>query len=438
MSTINVNGKRFSENVAKDTLRDEGLKPTKANLSRLAELAKDKNHNNYLSKSELSQGAKALVREMDGGTANGGVTPNKPIASVVKVPPASLERYQISVSDDKTTLTFDPRQPKNLFAARAAGAKSTKSVNIGHTFLGGVNVTIENAKGETSPFKDAKWVKKSFAEVVTDKDDLQRLKDNGYDIKAKRDILAANTVGDEKPTFFALRDSKLDENAPDPSGPNVKLAAKQDLTRGFVAICSETTIEWFGDRPQFTVKKPVVYLYPAKKTNVTVTVEPVGTFSAQYPSTTNGTWQMVATPDGTLFDPKTEKKYGYIFWEANNPGTLAIDPTKAHCVSAEHAETFLDAASMRLGLNDKEKTDFVSFWLPAMQKNALNLVQILTGEEVNAVAKMTVDPRPDCEIRVFLMFRAITDRVMAGSPPIPTLRRGTFTVVEWGGANLDE
>jgi hypothetical protein len=313
-----------------------------------------------------------------------------------------------------------------------------KSINVGHTFLGGVQVQLESASGVASPFTKGKWVKASFAEVVPNKEELARLKANGYDVNQKRDILSAVTEGDDKPTLFALRDLTIDKNAPEPKGgPNVKLA-KQDLTRGFVAICSEVTIEWFGDRPQFTVKKPVVYLYPSEKTTVTVKVEPKGTFSAQYPSAVDGTWRMIATPDGTLFDPVTERRYAYLFWEAEDGRALEIDPARAHNVRGADAERFLDDVSLELGLNVKEQTDFVSFWLPALAKNPLNLVQVMVGAEVEAIATMRVEPQPDAEVRVFLLFRGIAEPMAVGAPALPTLRRGRFTVVEWGGANLDE
>jgi hypothetical protein len=436
MRTINAHGKRFSENVARDVLADAGVKPTKANVARLAALTADKNDNDYLSRDELTKGARALVAELNGGGPSKELMPKASIASALKAPPASMGRYAISLSDDKTVLTFDPRQPKNFVGAMATA--KAKSINVGHTFLGGVQVQLESASGVASPFTKGKWVKASFAEIVPDKADLARLAANGYDVNKKRDILSAVTEGDDKPTLFALRDLTMDKNAPEPKGgPNVKLA-KRDLTRGFVAICSEVTIEWFGDRPQFTVKKPVVYLYPSEKTTVTVTVAPKGTFSAQYPSAVDGTWRMIATPDGTLFDPQTEKRYAYLFWEAENGRALEIDPARAHTVRGADAERFLDDVSLKLGLNVKEQTDFVSFWLPALAKNPLNLVQVMVGAEVEAIATMRVEPQPDAEVRVFLLFRGIAEPMAVGAPAIPALRRGRFTVVEWGGANLDE
>ncbi|MFO0729044.1 MAG: hypothetical protein U1E65_35015 [Myxococcota bacterium] len=439
MSTISIGGKRMNEDAAVALLKQYDIKPTKAHLERLAELTPDKDANNYLKKAELDKGAIALLHELKGGGNSGAATPDKPIQGVIDAAPLSQARYQISISDDHKTITFDPKQPKSLLMAKAAASKpKSKSVDVSHTFLGGVNVQIENQKGKLETFKDGRWVKKSFAEVAKSPDDLERLKAAGYNVHAKRDILVVNTKEDSSATFFATRDSKIDKDAPPPEGgPNVKLA-KQDLTRGFVAICTETTIEWFGDRPAFTVKKPVIYLYPEKKTNVTVKVDVVGEFSAQYPKTKFGTWNMVAMPDGTLFDPKTEKKYGYLFWEAKNPSALTIDPAKAYCVKSDESERFLEDAALRFGLNDREKTDFVSFWIAALEQNPYSLVQFLTDDECAAYASMSVEPKPDTEIRLFMMFQRVNKPVKVGSPVMPEKKREKFTVVEWGGANLDE
>jgi hypothetical protein len=147
---------------------------------------------------------------------------------------------------------------------------------------------------------------------------------------------------------------------------------------------------------------------------------------------------MIATPDGTLFDPVTERRYAYLFWEGEDGRALEIDPARAHNVRGADAERFLDDVSLKLGLNVKEQTDFVSFWLPALAKNPLNLVQVMVGAEVEAIATMRVEPQPDAEVRVFLLFRGIAEPMAVGAPALPTLRRGRFTVVEWGGANLDE
>ena len=42
------------------------------------------------------------------------------------------------------------------------------------------------------------------------------------------------------------------------------------------------------------------------------------------------------------------------------------------------------------------------------------------------------------EIRMFMLFQRVNKPVKVGSPALSLKKREKFTVVEWGGANLDE
>ena len=57
---------------------------------------------------------------------------------------------------------------------------------------------------------------------------------------------------------------------------------------------------------------------------------------------------------------------------------------------------------------------------------------------VEAIAKMTITPRPDSELRLFMMFQRVPEPVACGAPAVPMVKRTGFTAVEWGGVNLDE
>ncbi|MBP5492181.1 MAG: hypothetical protein J6Y08_04990 [Clostridiales bacterium] len=71
-----------------------------------------------------------------------------------------------------------------------------------------------------------------------------------------------------------------------------------------------------------------------------------------------------------------------------------------------------------------------------MQNNPYNLISFPT-KEYTEMAKLNVYPAPDTEIRVFMVFRGLTEAVdipAENALPMPSgvVRRG-FTVVEWGG-----
>ena len=64
-------------------------------------------------------------------------------------------------------------------------------------------------------------------------------------------------------------------------------------------------------------RKPVIYLYPKKKTKISVSVElHDAQIIAEYPKSKNGIWEIEASPRGNLVDLNSGKKYKYLFWEA--------------------------------------------------------------------------------------------------------------------------
>lgn len=61
-------------------------------------------------------------------------------------------------------------------------------------------------------------------------------------------------------------------------------------------------------------KKPVIYLYPEKTTEVDVKVNLDGKFTTTYPKYNDG-WNVVAEPDGTLHALDNKNSYYCLFWE---------------------------------------------------------------------------------------------------------------------------
>lgn len=451
---IEVNGFGLNKEVASRLLEDAGLKADKKTIAALVSHAKD-NHpkNEYLNRGELEAALKKLLddRKPD-------IRPTQSLEKVLGSVPKSLSRYNINLFDTdgnntKDMLTFDPvplkKQTSGSPQLRALGGAKAKSVDqeVGHTWKGGVTVQFKS-NGEAVPFNKGKWVTSSFSEMLLGRPDredaLARLKADGYNINAQRDFLVVNLKDHKEPIIFGLREgsdqkAKIEEKKQPAVGRMMMPQFNTDKRDyGFVSICTEVSVEHFGDQRLITVKKPVIYLYPEKKTTVSVHVQPNGAFAAQYPACQDGRWEMIATPEGTLFDPKTEKRYSYLFWEGTNPGALSIDEKRAFCVKAADAEKFLDDVAVRYALNDKERTDFVSYWIPALLRNPMSLVQFLEPPECAAYATLDVAPKPDAEIRLFMVFRRTDKLVKTGNPILPELRRGKFTVVEWGGANLDE
>ena len=88
-----------------------------------------------------------------------------------------------------------------------------------------------------------------------------------------------------------------------------------------------------------------------------------------------------------------------------------------------------------LGLNEKEKTDFITFWLPVLLRNKMSLCSFQTKKFFDDM-ELNVTPKPDSLIRVFLIIKKIDEPINIKEQKLVANERKGFTVVEWGGSNF--
>jgi hypothetical protein len=183
--------------------------------------------------------------------------------------------------------------------------------------------------------------------------------------------------------------------------------------------------------PGPVAKKPVIYLYPENETDVFVKLDFNGRLTCTYPEYGEG-WKVIARPDGTLIDAEG-KEYSCLFWEGES--AVDYDLQSGFCVKGEDTASFLEDALGKLGLTPREANEFIVFWLPMMQDNAYNLISFAaTGYTENA--KLAIDPAPDTLIRVFMVWKGVDSETELEPEELVTTERTGFTVVEWGGAEV--
>ncbi len=177
--------------------------------------------------------------------------------------------------------------------------------------------------------------------------------------------------------------------------------------------------------------KPVIYLYPERKTDVSVQLILDGTLTCTYPAYHSG-WKVTAEPDGTLTD-SAGKTYNYLYWEGETDARW--DLAEGFCVKGEDTAAFLERALGKLGLNRREANEFIVFWLPLMERNPYNLISFQTDVYTNA-AQLQIDPAPDTLIRVFMAWMPADCYVEIPRQILTASERTGFTVVEWGGTKI--
>lgn len=186
--------------------------------------------------------------------------------------------------------------------------------------------------------------------------------------------------------------------------------------------------------PEIYYGKPVIYLYPQTAADITVRL-PQTQLTCTYPAYNDG-WTVTADPDGTLVNHADGKEYSYLFWEGVGP--LETDFSEGFCIRGEDTAAFLQETLSALGLTPREYNEFIVWWLPQMQGNAWNLINFV-WEEYDTAAPLDITPAPDTLLRVFMVWQASENFVEIPAPNLPTVpQRNGFTVIEWGGTEIEK
>jgi len=183
------------------------------------------------------------------------------------------------------------------------------------------------------------------------------------------------------------------------------------------------------------VRKPVIYLYPTTTETVNVQVEFKGALTHTYPKYPQNGWTVEAKPSGELKDTKTGKIYYQLFWEGASQHVYNMD--KGFVVKGSETAEFLDDKLAALGLNRREANEFITYWLPELEQNAYNFIHFSTSE-YEQQAQLNVQPNPDTQIRVFMVYQPLQQWREVSPQVFKTPTRKGFTLVEWGGMKQQE
>ena len=181
------------------------------------------------------------------------------------------------------------------------------------------------------------------------------------------------------------------------------------------------------------LRKSVIYLYPKETMDISVQLNIKNSkFTTIYPKF-NGknTWNVRAKPNGDILIK--DKTYPYLFWEAESYAPQ--ETNEGFIVSEKNAEKFLEEKLELLGLNEKEKTDFITYWLPVLLRNKLSLCSFQSKKFFDNL-ELNITPKPDSLIRVFLTIKKLDTPINIKEQKLVSNERKGFTVIEWGGSDL--
>lgn len=187
---------------------------------------------------------------------------------------------------------------------------------------------------------------------------------------------------------------------------------------------------------RYTEKKPILYLYPKKdKTKITVTFDKPELLDISYP-VYKDKWSVTANKNGVLTDKKGNTYYG-LYWEETKH--TDVDFSKGYYVTKENAISFLEEKLKYIGLNERERNEFIIYWLPILTKNEKSVVHFELTEERQKTNAIKITPKPDSLLRVSMHVKKVDkDPGNLEMQHMKHFNRKGFAVVEWGGVIHDD
>jgi hypothetical protein len=213
------------------------------------------------------------------------------------------------------------------------------------------------------------------------------------------------------------------------------ICMKTPKIKSLILVLSLILILLTGCNPiEEKAKKPVIYLYPTSQQTVSVKLDYKGELTCTYPEYKDE-WKVKAQPDGTLTNLADNREYSYLYWEGVSNNNK-WDMSKGFVVKGTETEKFLQEKLEYLGLTPKEYNEFIVYWLPIMKGNKYNLITF-AGEDYENIARLNITPKPDSILRIMMLFKPLSNPVKLEEQELKSFVRTGFTVVEWGGTEVN-
>lgn len=187
------------------------------------------------------------------------------------------------------------------------------------------------------------------------------------------------------------------------------------------------------------VEKPVIYMYSDLSLEVNVELKQLGELKFTYPKYVDG-WEVSLSDKGIYVDGMY---YPYLFWDAEMYLDFIVNEdgsVDGAFVDTDSIVSYLEAELSMLGLNQVEKTDFITYWAPRIQQEDYATIQFLIDEDyTKCIGDMKITPAPDKIRRVYLLFEGqelpVSRRKMT-TQKYSGFERDGFVVLEWGGSQI--
>ena len=189
------------------------------------------------------------------------------------------------------------------------------------------------------------------------------------------------------------------------------------------------------DPTEMSSDKPIIYLYPTKDEEISVSLLKDEKITCSYPKYKDE-WKVLAKPNGDLKDLDTNRKLYSLYYESKNIVQFQIED-EGFVIKGEDTIAFLEEKLSILGLTEREAEEFIIYWLPKLESNKYNYIRFATMDEINENMPLEINPNPDTIIRVLMIFKGLDEPINVQEQQLYTPLRKGFVAVEWGGTEIN-
>lgn len=188
---------------------------------------------------------------------------------------------------------------------------------------------------------------------------------------------------------------------------------------------------------QIMVEKPVIYLYSETEQPFSLKIKTDADLQFTYPAYQNG-WNGTVSKNGTI--QINGSSYPYLFWDASlSVESLKLDWQNADEITGTQVISYLTNQLDQLGMNEKEKTDFITYWGPRMQQMKYIQALWVQNDAINSIASLDISTSFH-QNRVYLIFQETSEPIertlMLKVNPVKPMNRSGNYLVEWGGIEV--
>lgn len=133
-----------------------------------------------------------------------------------------------------------------------------------------------------------------------------------------------------------------------------------------------------------------------------------------------------------LIDNNTKKEYYALYYEAKYINKNNINKEECFIIGKNDIADFLEEKLEILGLNAKERQEFIIYWLPKLQANKYVYIRFQSQEEIERNMPLILDKIPDTLIRVMMEWKGLNKKINVKEQNLTKVTRKGFTIVEWG------